>query len=452
MEKRDKLILEDSVIKAILFISAPIVFANILQTVYQLTDTFWVGRLGAEAVASVSVGFPVIFLIFSLGMGLTISGTIFVSQFNGAKNKKMVDYVASQTIFLVVILSLIFSVLGYFLTPIIISSMGVEDLVYEGAVAYLRIIFIGYIFLFLYTGFQSILRGVGEVKIPMYLVLFTVILNFFVDPLFMFGFGPIPAMGVSGVAMATVVCQGIAALIGIYILFKGKYGVKIRLRDFGFDLKWLKKLFFLGLPTSIEMSFRSVGSFILTMFAAGFGTLVVASYGIGANLLGIVLIPAIGLSVSVTTLIGNNLGAKKHKRCDKIVSHALFIGFSTLFVMGIVTFFLAEFVVSLFIPSDLQVISIASEFLKIMAFAFGFIGFQMVIIGTLRGAGRTKAAMVLSFFQVVLLVFFAVIYSKFYGFGSLGLWIAYPVSNVISAGVAYLIFKRVKWKTGVIHH
>ena len=451
-DKKEILILEGSVMRAIIFISIPIVFANILQTVYQLTDTFWVGRLGAEAVASVSIGFPIIFLVTSFGMGLTMAGTIFISQFNGAKNKQMVNYVASQTIFLTVIFSLFLSIVGYFLTPIIISSMGVDSLVYEGAVSYLRVIFIGMVFLFIYTCFQSILRGVGEVKIPMFLVLFTVVLNFIIDPLFMFGFWIIPAMGISGVAMATVVCQGIAAFVGIFILFRGKYGVKIRMKDFSFDLKWFKKLFLLGLPTSIEMSFRSIGMLVLMVIATSFGTLVVASYGIGINLLGIIIIPAVGLSISVSTLIGNNLGAKRYDRAEKIVSHGLWVGFLVLFVMGILAFVFAELLVSLFIPSNLEVISMASNFIKIMAFSFGFIGVQMVIIGALRGAGRTKIAMVLAFLQIVLLILFAFIYSKFYDFGELGIWMAYPVSNVLSAFITYLIFKRVDWKESIIHN
>ncbi|MEJ2053940.1 MAG: MATE family efflux transporter, partial [Calditrichaceae bacterium] len=180
---------EGPILKSLISLTVPIILANLLQTAYQLTDTFWVGRLGTDAVAAVSISFPIIFLTISLGSGLTVAGTIFVAQFKGKKDQQAVDHITSQTLFMVVIISSILAVIGYILTPAIIRLMGTESKVYAGAVSYLKISFIGMVFTFTYMAFQSLMRGVGDVKTPMYIVLGTVLLNLALDPLFIFGYG-----------------------------------------------------------------------------------------------------------------------------------------------------------------------------------------------------------------------------------------------------------------------
>jgi len=450
MDQRKRMLLDVPVLKGLFFISVPVVFANLLQTVYQLTDTFWVGRLGAESVAAVSISFPIVFLMLSLAMGLTSAGTIFVSQYNGKGDKKMVNYVSAQTVLLTAISAVVVSVIGYVLAGPLISLIGAEDIVYAGAVSYIRIIFLGLIFMFSYANFISILRGVGEVKLPFYLVLFTVLLNFIVDPLFMFGFGPIPAMGVSGVALATVICQALAVLMGFVVLFRGNYGIKIHFRDLKVDFKWVRKLFYIGLPTSLEMSSRSIGMIFVTVLATGLGTVVLASLGIGLNILGIVIIPAVGLSISVSTMIGNNLGARKFERCDDIVKKSLMIIISFLLLIGVFVFFFAEPLVGFFIPGDPGVIVMAAELLRAMSVTFFCIGIQMIFIGTLRGAGKTRVSMILAFAQIGFLVAISLILTKYILLNEWGIWLAYPISNVLSVFVTYIVFKSVHWKKALV--
>ena len=227
--KKNKLT-EGSIIKSILLISVPIIIANLLQTAYQLIDTLWVGRIGANAVAAVSISFPILFLILSLGGGLGIAGTVLVAQYKGRNDQKNVDKVSEQTLIMMVGLSIVLSIIGYILTPALIRFMGAEPAVFDGAVSYLRISFIGVVFLFGYFVFQSLLRGFGDAKTPMYIVLLTVVLNAALYPLFIFGWGIFPAMGVSGAALATLLTQGIASVIGIGMLFTGKYGIHLKKR------------------------------------------------------------------------------------------------------------------------------------------------------------------------------------------------------------------------------
>ncbi len=195
---------EGPILRSLLTLAVPLILANILQAAYQLIDAFWVGRLGGNAVAAVSVSFPVMFLSISLGLGFAVAGSILIAQYFGAKDHRNVDHVAAQTILMIILISVFLGIIGYLLSPLFLQALGVAPEVYSGALSFMRVSFIGLIFNFVFFMFQSILRGVGEVRIPVYIVLGTVILNFGLDPLFIYGWGSIPACGVAGAAIATV--------------------------------------------------------------------------------------------------------------------------------------------------------------------------------------------------------------------------------------------------------
>lgn len=438
---------EDSILKSLLVLSIPIIFANILQTAYQLTDTFWVGRLGTDAVAAVSISFPVIFMIISLGGGLAMAGTILVAQYKGKSDQKAVNHITSQTLMMVVVISIILAAIGYFLSPILINLMGAEASVYSSAVFYMKVSFIGMIFMFTYMVFQSLMRGVGEVKTPAYIVLGTVLLNLILDPLFIFGYGYIPAFGVAGAAVATIATQGLAAIIGIIILIKGKYYIQLHLNDLKPDMPLIKKMFRLGFPASIEQSTRALGMTVMTFLVAGFGTLTIAAFGIGSRILSFVIIPALGLSMATSTLVGQNMGAGKTKRAESIVKLGSLIGFVTLSIIGILFFIFAKQISGIFIPGEAETIAASALFIRIMALTFGFIGLQQVLNGAFRGSGNTMITMILSIVTLWVLRFpLAYILSHHTDLESIGIWIAYPLSNIAAGVVAIIWFAKGTWK------
>jgi putative MATE family efflux protein len=196
----------------------PIILGNALQSGYQLTDAFWVGRLGASAVAAVAVSFPVTFLVIALGAGLAMAGATLIAQYMGAGRQDMVNHVAAQTMAMVAITSVVLGTLGYIVTPYLLELLSVAPDVYAGALGFMRVSFVGIIFVFLYAMFQALMRGIGETRLPLFIVLGTVVLNFVLDPLFIFGWGPVPGQGVMGAAIATLVTQALAALIGMIVL------------------------------------------------------------------------------------------------------------------------------------------------------------------------------------------------------------------------------------------
>jgi len=438
---------EGPILKSLITLSIPIIFANILQTAYQLTDTFWVGRLGTAAVAAVSISFPIIFLIISLGGGLAIAGTILVAQYKGREDKKAVDHITSQTLLMVLLVSIILATTGYILSPIFVSLMGAEPNIYSSTVSYMKISFIGMIFMFTYMVFQSLMRGVGDVKTPVYIVLGTVLLNLILDPLFIFGYGFIPAFGVAGAAVATIGTQGLAAIIGIIILIKGKYQIQLHLNDLKPDVLLIKKMLNLGFPASIEQSARALGMTIMTFLVATFGTLTLAAYGIGSRILSFIIIPTMGLSMATSTLVGQNIGAGKISRAERIAKHSSLAGFILLTIVGIIIFIFAKQISAIFIPGETETIQSSALFIKIMALTFGFIGIQMSLNGLFRGSGNTMISMILSIVSLWILRFpLAYILSKHTALAEIGLWIAFPAANVIAAIITIIWFSKGTWK------
>lgn len=422
--------------------------ANLLQTAYHLTDTFWVGRLGREAVASVSVTFPVIFLLVSLGGGLAVAGTILVARFTGSRSSRGVDYISAQTFMMLVMVSIFFTAAGYHLSGPLVGMFGVEEAVAEGAGAYLRITFLGLIFLFGFFVFQSLMRGAGDVKTPLYIVLGTVILNLFLDPLFIFGFWFIPGFGVSGAAVATVTTQGLAAIFGLAILFSGRYDIHLKLKDFRPDFGVFKKMFKLGFPASVEHFTMALGITVLMFVVARFGTTVIASYGIGMRIFGFIIIPAFGIAEATTTLVGQNIGAGKVERAASIAGLSVKTAFITLTLAGAVLFLFSEQIVGLFIRDDAEVVRMGARFVRIMAFGFGFIGAKNVYGGAFRGSGNTFLSMMLgiSYFWFLRLPIAYFLSST--ALGETGIWLSFPLASVIGAALAWGFFRNGNWKSG----
>ena len=184
-------LLEGPVLKSLLKLAVPIIIANLLQAAYQLVDAFWVGRLGGAAVAAVSVSTPVVFLSMALGTGFSLAGSILIAQYFGARNFATVNHIAAQTLLLIVSISVVLGAIGYAFSPHFLRLLKVAPEVYDGALGFLRISFIGLVFNFSFFVFQSIMRGIGNPTLPVYIVLGTVALNFVIDPLFIYGWGPI---------------------------------------------------------------------------------------------------------------------------------------------------------------------------------------------------------------------------------------------------------------------
>jgi len=444
----DPRLLEGSISRSLFLLAVPIMGANILQVAYQLVDAFWVGRLGADAVAAVSVTMPIMFLLVAAGMGFAIAGTTLIAQYTGARDHDMVDHVAAQTLLTILAVSIALGALGFVLTPVILKAMGVSPAVYDGALSFMRVIFAALPFTFIYAMAQALMRGVGEVRAPLYIVASTVVVNFFLDPILIFGRYGAPAWGVTGAAIATLIAQAFAAVIALRLLFGGRYGIHVHWRDFVPDLAFVKRAFLLGYPASIEQSARGLGMTVLTFLIASFGTVVMASFGVASNVFNVVIIPAMGFSMATSTLVGQNIGAGNFARAEKVAKLSAAITFGVLTFFGILCFLFAPELVRFFIPKDAEVVREGAVYIRIVAWSFGFIGLQFALTGVLRAAGEMIPAMVIGLVsQWLLQIPLAFVLSQHTPLGVAGIWWSTPITNVLAASVAGLWFMRGSWKT-----
>lgn len=454
MPKKPKIIAQKSIFKSLISLSVPIILANLFQSLYHMTDSFWVGRLGGAALASVFICSPIIYLTVALGIGFAIAGSTLVAQYYGAKNHAMVSHSAAQTLLLITFTSLIFSTVGYIFAPQILHLMGANNEIFVSALGFLRVSFLAIIFNFSFFMFQSIMRGISRPHIPVIIVIGTVILNFFLDPLFIFGWKSIPAFGIQGAVVATLITQGIAAIIGLAILFGGKYGVDLKAKDFKPDFKFMKKAFFIGLPASIEQSSRNFAMAFIVSLVASFGTTAVASYGAGVNINQVAMFIGMGLAIAGGTLVGQSIGANQMDRAVRVSKLSAIMSFIVLTFLGILAFIFSKNLISFFIPNDLNVIQGGSNLIRIVSLSFGFVGLHMSLSNVFSAAGLTKIPMFLTIssqwlFQIPLSYYL----SKHTSLGINGIWIALPLTNILASVVAFFMYSKGSWKNSkIIEH
>jgi len=444
--ERRHMLTEGPILQALIRLSLPIVLANALQALYQLVDTFWVGRVGDVAVAAVSVSLPIWFTLTAAAGGLAVVGTTFVAQYMGARNEKMVNHTVGQIHILVLAASVVVATGGYFAANPILRLMGVDGAVFGPAGDYMRITFLGIVFQFLYFVFQSVLRGVGEVRFPLYVVALTVVLNCVLDPLFIFGWGPVPPMGVAGAALATISTQGVSALIGIMALTFGWFDLKIRWRDLRPDWPFLRKAVAIGLPASLEQSMRGLSMTAMTFLVAVFGTSTLAVYGVGTRIFSFIVIPGIGLGAATAALVGQCVGAGKLERARDAARKSAVVALGLVTPIGILVFIFAPEIVAFFVPGETEVIREGAYMVRLNAFFFGTLSAQQALAGAFRGAGDTMGAMLLTLISVwAVRVPLAYVLSHLTDLGAEGLWWAFPATNLFGFFFAGLWFLKRRW-------
>ena len=422
-------------------------WATCFQTGYQLVDAYWVGRLGAGAVAAVAVSFPINFLLMALGSGFSVAGSVLVAQNYGAGHLKMVNHIAAQTLVLEIVLGVVLTVLAHLGSPYILHLIGVGPDIFAQANQFQRILFLGLVFNFGFLMFQALMRGVGEVRIPLYINIGTLALNFALDPLFIYGWGPVPGFGVAGAAVATLSTQVLSVVIGMGVLLRGKSGIQLSLAGFRPDWVLLRRAFKLGVPSSIDLSARALGLSMMTILATAFGTTILAAYGIGSRILALGIIPALGISLACSTLVAQNIGARNVPRAVRTANYAIAISFTGLLVLGGLGWLAAGPLVGFFLKGDAAVSADAVEFVRIAVFSLCFTGMQQSVSGALRGSGNTLSAMVLTIIGVWVLQFPVAWYlSQRTALGFHGLWWSFLVANVLSALIALLWYWRGEWQ------
>ena len=431
--------------KPLFYLSLPIVVTNLLQTAYNLADTFWIGQYSTNALAAISFAFPMVFLIISLGMGLAVAGSILVAQHTGAGQDGEAEYAASQTVGFAAVAAVVLGAVAYFLVGDVLALLGASEDVLPLATAYMEIISLGILFMFGFFVFISLMRGYGDTITPMLVMLGSVALNVVLDPFLIFGWWIFPQWGIEGAAIATVFSRGLALAVGLWIMLSGRRGVRIRPRDIVPDLHYGRRLVRIGVPASVEGTGQAVAINLLMFIVGTFSTPVVAAFGIGVRVFSVIFLPAIAVARGVETMSGQNIGAGKPDRAALTARVAARTTFVVLAVAGVVTFLFADPIVALF-TNDRAVIEVGATFLRYVAPSFGFIGIMRSYNGGFRGAGKTltAAAIAVSMLGLIRLPI-AWVASGF--MGPPGIWLSFVVSNVAGAVIAYVWFGRGGWRS-----
>jgi len=437
----------ESVLRSLGALAVPIVIANTVQTSHQLINTFWVGRLGANAVAAVSVSFPVIFLLIALGGGLSIAGSILAAQYAGARNAAMVNRVAGQTLGVTAAVALLLTATGIWAAPHLLQLMRVTPAVFSDALLYLRISFAGILWVFAFAMYESLMRAVGDTKRPLCLIAAGVVLNIALDPLLIFGWGPVPAFGVAGAAWATLITQTACALIGLRLLFSARFGLELSMRDLWPDWPLILRIARLGFPASLSQAMQALSISTVTALVASFGTIALAAYGVGFRVLTFVMIPAIGISMASAVMVGQSIGAGESARAERVTRVAALLGLVLLGIAGLAIALAAEPIVRVFVPQDPLLVAASAEGLRWMAMSFAFTGVQLALSGTFRGAGDTAATLLLSAVGAWLVLLpIATMLARHTTLGVTGIWIAYPVAGVINTAIALAYYRYGRWR------
>ncbi len=435
-----------SVVRNIIILAVPMVISHVLNTFLHLVDMFWVGRLGSSAIAAVAMSGAVMMLVMTVIIGLVTGVRALISRFRGAKDNDSADEVARQALLVGLVMGLFLAVTGVLFSEKLFELLRAEPEVIVMGSGYMRILFGGGLVMLLGFLISVILYGAGDAVTPMLIMILTTVVNMIMDPIFIFGYRGVPAMGVNGAALATVLAQAIGCIWGLKVLLTGQSHIHIKFKNMKIDFGLIWRMIKIGVPNSLQMSFRSIMAIVLMGIVAGFGTSAVAAYGIGLRLQMIVLMPAFAVANAASTLVGQNLGALKPGRAFKIAWIATGMDMIVMGLAGIIFFIFAPWLISIF-NNQAEVIQMGTVFLRITSLFYIFMAMGIILSRSLNGAGDTVSPMFISLVclwgvQVPLALFL----TKLPSLGLTGVWWAIVISNLLQGTITAVWFSLGRWK------
>ena len=347
-------------------VTIPASVGSLFQTFYNLVDTWFAGRISAEAIAAIAKSFPIYFIIIAIGVGLTAGTNTLIGNNIGANNKKKASLFVAQSIIFAIFLSILVTFFGLGVSDFLLSIMGSDQ---EGIILsrkYLDIIFYGTIIVLIQISLNGTLNAQGDTKSYRNVLIFSFFLNIFLNPLFIFGYGFIPAFGIAGLAIATVVSQFIGLLYLAHKVYCCELKQYLKFKCFIPKFNLLGELIYQTIPVMFSMLLIGVGIFNILYFIGQFGDLATAGYGAALRIEQVFLLPVIGLNTAVLSIGGQNFGARSYDRLRELYKKALTFGSAFMICAGVIIFFGAEFLVSLF-TDNLEAIKHGVIYLKVAA-------------------------------------------------------------------------------------
>ena len=440
-------ILNSSIGKALFKLAWPLVLTNLLQTMYNITDAFFLGKLGTAEFSAPTLAQPIMFVFIALGAGFSQAGSTIIAQYTGMKRQDLAEKNAAQAILTTLVLSSVFSLVGILSARAIVSQMALSKYTIDLAVTYMVIELASVPFMFVMQLNSGILRGWGNSVIALRLTFVSVMMNVVLDPIFIFGF----KQGVAGAAIATFISRFVIAVYFTYLMFSGKYGFKLRVKDFKPDFSSIMQVIKIGLPASFGQAVTSLGFTLIMGVVSRFGVEVVSAYGVGQKISQLMVNFASGVSLACASMIGQFLGADRPDLASRTVKKAAIFTFSVALAVSTLLFFFGHNVTQFFV-NDPKVIEMGEIYFRLISFSLPFFTTLAVFMDTLRGSGHTVQSTIIDIVRLWgIRIPIVTILAEKYGFR--GVFYGMIISNISAMflAMAFLVFGNWKKKIVKVH-
>ena len=440
---------QGSIRGAIILLAIPMILELSLESVFAVVDMYFVSHLPNSSIAMATVGLTeaVIALVYTIAMGLSTAATAVVARRTGEKNPDAAAHAGAQSLLIALVVTIVVSLLGIIFAADVLKIMGARPEVVEQGTVFTRIMLGGSVVIILLFLINGIFRGAGDAAMAMRSLWIASLINIFLCPMLINGYGPFPELGLKGAAIATTIGRGIGVLYQCYHLFSGRRAIKLKLSHFRLDLPVIKTLTEVAWPASLQFFIQS-GSWIFMAYLVSITGSTDASAGYQVAIRNVVffILPAWGLSNAAATLVGQNLGARQPKRAEQSVWLTAKYNAIFMLLVTILFVFFASPIISIF-TKEPDVHRYATLALQIIGAGYIFYGIGMVMIQALNGAGDTKTPTWINlfgfwFFQIPL----AWVLAKHFNWGPTGAFVAIPVAESFLALAAWYFFKKGKWK------
>lgn len=425
--------------KILIAFAIPMMLGNIFQQAYSIIDSIIVGNfVGSSALASVGATYPITFVLITIANGASIGCAVIISQYFGSQNISKMKTAIYTSLISITVLGLILTLIGIILNKAFLNLLATPRDIFDDSYDYLHIYFLGIIFLFVYNICNSVFNALGNAKLPLYFLIFSSILNVFLDLLFVIKFN----LSVKGVAYATFLSQGIACIFSfIYLLKELKVFKNVEKSNF-FDFRTLKSISKIALPSMLQQSIVSFGNLLLQSLVNSYGTVVIAGFSIATKIDSIIILPMVSLSNAISTFAGQNIGAKKINRVREGYKTSIIIILIFCIITSSIIFLFGNNITSLFSRNE-DIINISIQYLKIVSSFYFFMGLMVITNGVLRANKDMKFFLLSTTINFSTRVIFAYILSfivtqKF-------IWFSIPLGWLFASTTSILRYKSDKW-------
>lgn len=432
--------------RALLMLAVPMILEMVMESIFAMVDVFWVAHLGAHAVATVGLTESMMMIVYSLAMGVSIGAMALVARRIGEKDSDAAARTAVQGIWLGLLLALVLGATGVLFAPQLLALMGADAEVVRTGSSFTRVMLGGNVTVFLLFLINSVFRGAGDAAQAMRVLWLGNALNIALGPLFIFGIGPFPALGVTGAAVATTLGRGIAVLYQLAVLRRGSGKLRVTRAHVRVIPELMASVLKLSLSATGQMLISMTSYIGVMRVLSSFGSAPLAGYTIGFRIFMFAILPAFGLANAAATLVGQNLGAEHPERAEMAVWRASNISAGFLCTIGVGFLVGAPWLVSLF-TKEVEVAHYAVSYLRIVSLGFPFYAYGMVVSQSFNGAGDTRTPTLINVFVFwVLQIPLAWGLAHHTSFGAESVFATLAFSFSVFAVVSVLAFRRGNWK------